>query len=150
MARPTSFKPEYCEQAKKLAKLGAIDIEIADFLGVSEQTLNAWKHAHPEFLESLKAGKEQADNRVERSLYKRATGFEHDAVKIFCKDGEVTQVPYREIVPPDVTACIFWLKNRKPAEWRDKTDLSVTGSLDIAGRLDAMRERLKRPDKRAE
>jgi hypothetical protein len=50
----------------------------------------------------------------------RAVGYEFDAVKIFCdKNGQVTKVPYREHVPPDVTACILWLKNRKPSEWRD-------------------------------
>jgi PAS domain S-box-containing protein len=52
-------------------------------------------------------------------LYSRAVGYTFDAVKIFCtKNGQVTKVPYREHVPPDVTACIFWLKNRKPAELR--------------------------------
>lgn len=126
--RPTSFKPEYVKQAAKLAKLGATDIEIADFFNVSEQTINSWKNQFPEFLESLKAGKEESDQRVERSLYRRALGYEHDTVKIFCsKDGDVTQVPYREIVPPDTTACIFWLKNRKKDEWRDKVEQEVTG-----------------------
>lgn len=121
--RPSSFRPEYAEQAAKLAKLGATDIQIADFFEVSEQTINAWKNSFPEFLESLKAGKDEADQRVERSLYRRALGFEHEAVKIFCnKDGEVTEVPYREIVPPDTTACIFWLKNRKRTEWRDRQE----------------------------
>jgi hypothetical protein len=61
-----------------------------------------------------------ADDRVERSLYNRAIGYSYDAVKIFCdKNGKVTRVPCREHVPPDVTACIFWLKNRNPAKWRD-------------------------------
>jgi hypothetical protein len=54
------------------------------------------------------------------SLYQRAIGYSYDAEKIFCdRNGEVTRVPYVEHVPPDVTACIFWLKNRKPADWRD-------------------------------
>ena len=49
------------------------------------------------------------------SPYNRANGYGYDAEKIFCdKNGKVTRVPYREHVPPDVTACIFWLKNRKP------------------------------------
>jgi hypothetical protein len=57
------------------------------------------------------------------SLYNRANGYSYDAEKIFCdKNGKVTRVPYREHVPPDVTACIFWLKNRDPAHthsaWR--------------------------------
>jgi hypothetical protein len=59
-------------------------------------------------------------NGVERSLYSRAVGYSFNSEKIFCnKDGEVTRVPIVEHVPPDVTAQIFWLKNRKPTEWRD-------------------------------
>jgi hypothetical protein len=130
MGRPTSYKPEYAKQAEKLTRLGATDIQLADFFEVSEQTINAWKITQPPFLESLKLGKDEADGNVERSLYRRALGFERDAVKIFCsKDGEVTQVPFRETVPPDTTACIFWLKNRKQAEWRDKQDYEHTGEV---------------------
>ena len=71
-------------------------------------------------IKSLKAGKADADDRVERSLYSRAVGYSFNSEKIFCnKDGEVTRVPIVEHVPPDVTAQIFWLKNRKPSEWRD-------------------------------
>lgn len=56
------------------------------------------------------------------------TGFEHDAVKIFMPAGakEPAIVPYREYLPPDTTACIFWLKNRKPAEWREKSEVEST------------------------
>jgi hypothetical protein len=61
-----------------------------------------------------------ADARVERSLYSRAVGYSFNSEKVFCnKEGEVTRVPIVEHVPPDVTACIFWLKNRDPAHWRD-------------------------------
>jgi hypothetical protein len=64
---------------------------------------------------------------VERSLYERANGYSYDAVKIFCdKNGNVTKVPYVEHVPPDVTACIFWLKNRDPQHWRDVQQLEHT------------------------
>jgi hypothetical protein len=62
---------------------------------------------------SLKVGKEEADARIERSLYRRAVGYSFKSEKIFCnKDGEVTRVPIVEHMPPDVTAQIFWLKNR--------------------------------------
>lgn len=128
MGRPSKFKPEYTEQASKLCKLGATDREVADFFEVTEQTLNNWKAAHPEFFESLKLAKEEADQRVEQSLYRRALGYSHDAVKIFCdKDNGVTQVPFIEHYPPDTTACIFWLKNRKSAEWRDRVENQLTG-----------------------
>ena len=54
VGRPSKFKPEYVDQARKLAQLGATDREVAEFFNVSEQTPNTWKHVHPEFLESLK------------------------------------------------------------------------------------------------
>lgn len=118
--RPSSFKPEYVEQARKLAELGATDREAADFFEVAESTLYLWKHTHPEFSEALKVGKDAADARVEQSLYRRALGYTHDAVKIHvASDGGITQVPFTEHYPPDTTAAIFWLKNRKKDEWRD-------------------------------
>jgi len=130
--RPTAYKPEYAAQAEKLSLLGATDIQIADFFGVSERTLNTWKLKHPKFLQSLKSGKDEADVMVERSLYRRAIGFEYDAVKIFCsKEGLVTEVPFREVVHPDTTACIFWLKNRKRDDWRDKQEHEHTGKVTL-------------------
>lgn len=118
--RPSSFKPEFVEQARKLAELGATDREAADFFDVAESTLYLWKHTHSEFSEALKVGKEAADARVEQSLYRRALGYTHDAVKIHVAgDGGITQVPFTEHYPPDTTAAIFWLKNRKREEWRD-------------------------------
>lgn len=118
--RPTKYDPKMVTQAEKLALLGATDVEVADFFGVSESTLYLWKHEHPEFSEALKVGKESADQRVVQSLYRRALGYSHDAVKIAVNaDGKVTEVPYVERYPPDTTAAIFWLKNRKPDQWRD-------------------------------
>jgi len=129
--RPTKYKPEFCAQAKKLCELGATDIELADFFEVSEVTLNAWKKRYPEFIKSLKTGKSDADERVERSLYHKAIGYSHDSEKVFQHQGSVVRAPFREHVPPDTTAAIFWLKNRRPAEWRDRkeVDLGVQDSL---------------------
>lgn len=127
MSRPSKFQPEYVEQARKLAQLGATDKEIADFFEVHEATLNRWKAEYPELCESLKSGKAHADDRVERSLYHRAIGYKHDAVKIFQNNGIPLEVPYIEHFPPDTTAAIFWLKNRRPAEWRDKRETELSG-----------------------
>lgn len=127
MARPTKFKLEHVEQARKLAQLGATDKEIADFFGVHEATLNRWKGEFPEFCESLKTGKDVADERVERSLYHRAIGYKHDAVKVLQNNGAPVYADYVEHYPPDTTAAIFWLKNRRPAEWRDKVQQEVSG-----------------------
>jgi hypothetical protein len=126
MARPTGFKPEYCEQAEKLCKLGATDIELADFFEVSDRTIYRWQAQYPEFCQALKAGKDHADERVERSLFHKATGYSYDSEKIFQYEGQVVRAPIREHVPPDTTAMIFWLKNRRPEQWRDKTEHVVT------------------------
>ncbi len=120
MGRPTDYRPEYAEQARNYCLLGATDKDLAGFFDVSEQTINAWKSAHPEFLESLKAGKDMADGQVAERLFRRAMGYSHDAVKIAVNaSGDVTEVPFIEHYPPDTTAAIFWLKNRQPGRWRD-------------------------------
>ena len=123
--RPTEYKKEYDEQAEKLCKLGAIDVELADFFNVSEQTINTWKKKHPTFLESIKRGKEIADMEVANSLYKKATGYTTDDVKIFQYEGMPVKVPYIKEYQPDTTSIIFWLKNRRPDKWRDKTEHDV-------------------------
>lgn len=120
--RPSKYKAEYAEQAKKLCKLGMIDKELAEFFGVSEQTLNAWKKAHPEFLESLKGGKALADAEVAAKLFHRATGYEHPDSDIKVINNKVVITPMVKHYPPDTTAAIFWLKNRQPKKWRDKPE----------------------------
>jgi len=97
--RPSSYRPDYAGVVEKLCLLGARDADLARAFDVSESTIDNWKAAHPEFLAALKAGRELADAEVANSLYRRAIG-----------DGDR---------PPDVTACIFWLKNRRPDLWRD-------------------------------
>lgn len=136
MGRPSKYKPEFDVQAAKLCKLGATDKELADFFGVVESTLNLWKAEYPSFSESLKRGKEESDARVEQSLYRRAVGYSHDAVKIFNdKDTGVTKVDYVEHYPPDTVACIFWLKNRRPDQWRDKFDVDTGLTRERAAQL---------------
>jgi hypothetical protein len=125
--RPSSYEPQFAEQAHKLCELGATDADIASFFGVSERTINRWKHDHEEFCQSLKRGKGVADDLVEQSLFRRATGYSHDAVKMFQAEGKVIEAPYVEHYPPDTTAAIFWLKNRRPAQWRDRIDQTLSG-----------------------
>lgn len=133
MARPTKYKPEYVTQAAKLCALAATDQELADFFEVTVTTLNRWKISYPEFCASIKDAKEQADDRVERSLFQRATGYEQDEVKIFMPGGKDAPVyaPYRAKIAPDTTACIFWLKNRRPDLWRDKTIVDVQNNPEL-------------------
>lgn len=117
--QPTKYKKEYCEQATKLCMLGATDVELADFFEVTEKTLNNWKNTHPEFLQSLKDGKEGADAAVTKSLYQRATGYTAPDLDIRVIDGQLIMTTIEKHYPPDTTACIFWLKNRRKQDWRD-------------------------------
>jgi hypothetical protein len=128
LGRPSTFKPEYVEQARKLCALGHTDQEIAQFFDVSLRTFAYWKARNPELLHTLKIGKLHADQRIERSLYQRGVGYSYDAVKVFMPAGakKAVYAPYVEHVPPDVTAAIFWLKNRDPAHWRDAWQVEHT------------------------
>lgn len=133
VGRPSLYKEEYCEQAKKLCLLGAIDTEIADFFGVCEKTLNNWKHEHPEFLQSIKEGKLIADAEVANSLYNRAIGYSHHEDKIFNNNGEPLIVPTTKHYPPDPTSIAIWLNNRQSAKWRQRQEEAA--GADIADAL---------------
>ncbi|WP_321905139.1 terminase [Paraburkholderia tropica] len=127
MARPSKYRPEFDEQARKLCLLGATDIELADFFETTEQTINTWKIAHPEFLESIKKGKAQADADVADRLYQRAMGFTHPEIDLRVVNGGIVETPITKIYPPDTAAAIFWLKNRQRGKWRDKVEQEITG-----------------------
>ena len=141
--RPSQYCNDYAPRAKEMCLAGATDSDLAEEFEVSVTTIKNWKAKHPEFLAALKMPKSIADDRVERSLYERATGYSHDAVKIFLPAGATQPVivPYVEHVPPDATAMIFWLKNRRSKEWRDKTEVELPGLINLADRLARARER---------
>jgi hypothetical protein len=129
VGRPSKYKEEYCYQAEKLCRLGAKDTELAEFFGISVSTLNLWKLKHEDFSESLKKGKIISDVSVSESLFTKANGFKYmEEIGFKCKsyDEQGRQVEHVETkmvakyMPPDTTACIFWLKNRRPDLWRDK------------------------------
>jgi hypothetical protein len=130
--RPCSYNPEFAEQARKLCEKGFTDYELAQFFEIHRATLYRWMHAHPEFCDAIKTGKEISDERVERTLYEKATGYTFDSEKIFQFKGKVVRAQTVEHIPPDTTAAIFWLKNRRPEQWRDKiaANLNVTMSFE--------------------
>jgi hypothetical protein len=127
MARPSKYNPDMLPFVAQWAREGAIDREIAKNLGISEATLNAWKHKFPEFLESLKQNKNYADAKVEAALFKRAIGYEIEVVtqevgESFKQGSFKKATKTTKHFAPDVTAQIFWLKNRRPDRWRDKPE----------------------------
>ncbi len=118
---PTTYETIY-----ELARSGLTDAQIGKIIGVSEVTINNWKKESEEFSLALKGGKAIADNLVEKALFFRAIGYSHNSeeVKVVSlgnnQGSEVVRLNTVQDYPPDTSACIFWLKNRKSAEWRDK------------------------------
>jgi hypothetical protein len=132
--RPTTFKPEYSIDVERLCKLGVTDRDLCLWFDVSLQTIKNWKSKHPEFFIKLIKGKQTADTEVAGKLHKNATGYEYEedqAIKMKRETrdpatGRITHTEeYIEIVrvkrfaKPDTTAQIFYLKNRRPDQWRD-------------------------------
>lgn len=132
IGRPTRYKEEYADQARKLCLLGSTDAEMSDFFEVCEATLNTWKQAYPEFLESIKRGKSQADANVADRLYQRAMGYEHPEVHITSFQGTITVTPITKVYAPDPTASIFWLKNRQRGKWRDRVETEHSGTIGVS------------------
>jgi len=128
--RPTKYNPElHLILVEAMAEMGLTQEQIAERLKISSRTLARWMADDEEFCQAVKRGSVIADEKVVRSLYQRATGYEHKAVKIFMPSGAKQPVyaEFIEHVPPDVTAQIYWTKNRDRAKWGDRTQHEVTG-----------------------
>lgn len=112
--RPTKYKEAFNEQVFEMALLGLSDSQMANILGITEQTLNNWKTEHPMFFESLTQGKEDADGKVAKAMYKRALGLTI-IEEALTKDGQIVQL--RKELPPDTPAAKHWLANRQRKLW---------------------------------
>lgn len=121
------------------ARDGLTDLQIAEKLGISEASFYKYRNEHEEFTEALKNGKEVIDTMVENALLKAALGYEYEEVTTemtSLKSGEnvypaeVTKAVTKHAAP-NTTALIFWLKNRKPKEWRDKQELEHSGGVNF-------------------
>lgn len=136
--------------AKSLAKQGLIEIQIAEAMEINWNTLYSWKKRYAEFDKALKEGKAFPDARVVDSLYQRAIGYEYEELEYrpekikypLDKDGNPKRPKGKPTAPrfyvskktvkrvlPDVTAQIFWLKNRLPKEWRDRQEMDLSGQI---------------------
>ncbi len=128
------------ERIKAWSRDGLTNEDIAHNVGISTGTFYEWLKRFPELSTAVKITREVADLRVENALYKRARGYDYDEVvyerKINKDTGEEEMIPTKSIrkhVQPDVTAQIFWLKNRKPDVWRDKREVQadVNGGAEV-------------------
>lgn len=98
-------------------------------MGINASTLYDWKNKHAEISKALKEGKDAVDRQVENALLKSALGYKYDEITEERRDDMlvVTKVVHKE-VQPNTTAQIFWLKNRKRLEWRDRVENAITGA----------------------
>lgn len=120
------------------ARDGLTDEQIAGNMGINVRTLYLWKKKNVQIFQALKVGKEVADIEVENALRKKALGFRETEQTVSTRKTveyengkrirEVTEPVVTEVekyYPPDTTAQIFWLKNRKPSTWRDKREQEI-------------------------
>ena len=96
---------------------------------ISEQTLYKWAAKYSEFGEALKKTKEITVYEVENAMFKSALGYYVEETKITDsdKDGHKEE-KIRKYIPPNVTAQIFWLKNKAPDEWQERRDIMLDTS----------------------
>lgn len=123
------LEPEGLLKLEGWAKDGLTDEQIAYNIGITAKTLYEWKKQYSEICEALKKGKEVVDRQVENALLKRALGYKYEEIKTEkTEEGKKVTVTVKEVVP-DTTAQIFWLKNRKPEQWRDKQQIEHSGEI---------------------
>nr|WP_288232365.1 helix-turn-helix domain-containing protein [uncultured Anaerostipes sp.] len=123
------LEPEGLLKIEGWARDGLIDEQIAYNIGITRETLSQWKNKYSDISDALKRGKEVVDRQVENALLKRALGYKYEEIKTEeTEEGKKVTVTIKEVVP-DTTAQIFWLKNRKPDQWRDKRDIEHSGEI---------------------
>lgn len=135
------LEPEGLLKIEGWARDGLTDEQIAHNMGIGYSTLQTWKSEYQDIRDSLKKGKEVIDRQVENALLKRALGYEYEEISEKFEAGVLTErkVTKKQVVP-DTTAQIFWLKNRKPKDWRDNPVYNADE--DALKRLDAVLEKL--------
>lgn len=127
---------EHIALIEKLTRDGCTDDEIAKHIGIHRSTFYRWRQRYPELQKAAESGKRLFDEKVEEALHKRALGYDLDVERI--EEGENDKGPfkktirYKNHIPGDVTAQIFWLKNRQPDKWRDKQEHKIEGHLDLS------------------
>lgn len=120
---------EMLHEAKELGRMAATEFEICEFWNINPVTLYSWRARDAAFDSALQHGKDVADKRVERALYARAMGYSYRSEEIKVVEGTVVRVPVIKHEPPNMTALVFWLKNRQRETWRDVH--RIEGEVDV-------------------
>jgi len=142
--RPTTYRPENAEIACRACMLGATNEALAGRFEVCRRTIDNWIAKIPEFSNAVRQGRQVADETVISALFARATGMEQKMTKVFCYRGQPVTANYTVRLPPNVCACMFWLRNRRPWQWRENRPLvGEEDDGDWVSELDAASERAR-------
>lgn len=136
---------EGLDQMEGWARNGLTNEDIAHNMGISRSTLSDWEKKYSAISDALKCGRECADLRVENQLYRNAIGYEYteqQAIKVKrvywdgsgrrCEAEDVKVVDVKRHHAGETTAQIFWLKNRRPDDWRDKIVTESEGPVSVS------------------
>lgn len=145
--RKTKYEKDFPERVLQMCRQGLIDMQMAENFGISIESFYKYKREKPEFAQALKEGKRVADQHVESALFRRACGYEYEerheelsrqpVMRGVGKNKKIEIVVTRKVkritkkVASDTLACIFWLKNRMPGQWRDKQEHQHSGEVSI-------------------
>ena len=138
---------------------GMVDRELAEAMGISRQTLNAWKKKYPALAGVIKCGKEVADRKVENALFEKCTGktvllkkpikikrveYDENTGKKIRETEEIVTAETEEYVPADTKAIQFWLINRKPEDWKQRVEINTSNEDSTGGVIEITREESER------
>ena len=129
VGRPTGYdKDRHPDWVRILARLGMTNLQMAEEMGISEQSFYNWQKEHVEFFEALTEGKSESDAKVVSALFKRAMGFSYTEREVV-RNGEkvVKQKATEKFIPPDIGAIKLWLCNRDPSRWADRNQTELSG-----------------------
>lgn len=135
MPKKSKYNQEYHDDwAWSLAVRGATNEDMADAFGITSRTLTKWERKYDSFGKAIKDGREASDPRVEKSLFRRATGYEAtdtETITEIDENGNPKPTKVRQLkkhIPPDTMACMYWLNNRSRGRWsqRQEVDLNAT------------------------
>jgi len=130
--RPSSYKAEYADLARKFCMLGATNDDLATCFEVAGGTIDYWIATHPEFADGVQKGRDIADANIVEKLYSRAMGYTIDSKKYVLYRGEQKELPHPIHYPPDVRAIMFWLRNRRRQRWNEHAPPPEESGLTLA------------------
>ena len=137
MARSKSeywLTPEGLMLIEGWARDGLTDEQIAKNMGCAYSTLRDWRDRYSAISAALKKGKEVVDRAVENALLKRALGYDYTEKRVETSaSGNTKTITITKHIPGDTTAQIFWLKNKKPEDWRDRREVQSENEDDNTG-----------------